>query len=88
MITPPNPFYSIASKIFSDRLKSEYPKAFEPQLPVADLEPVRTSHRGSIEAHARATIAQMQPEKRWEFLQRMIAEEIRARHEAAHGARV
>lgn len=45
-------------------------------------------HRGSIEAHARAVIAQMKPDARWQFLQQMIAEEIKARHDAAHGARV
>jgi hypothetical protein len=42
-------------------------------------------HRGSIEAHARAVIAQMKPDARWRFLQQMLAEEIVARHDAYKG---
>jgi hypothetical protein len=41
-------------------------------------------HRGSIEAHARAVIAQMKPDARWRFINQMLAEEAKARQDRAH----
>jgi hypothetical protein len=45
---------------------------------------VHTPHRGSAEGYIRGHLATMSPEAKWDLLQRLVAEEAKARQERAH----